>query len=186
LEKGYIHVYTGPGKGKTTAALGLGLRAAGAGFNVFMIQFMKGRRYSELDAVEKLKNFSIVQHGRDEFVSKENPEQVDIDLAQKGFEHAKEIVKKGNYDMVILDEINVAIDYNLIFVKDVLKLIEEKPEKLELVFTGRYAHPEIVLYADLVTEMLEIKHPYQHGVEARKGVDFWEGGFFYDRWEKIR
>lgn len=172
LEKGYTHIYTGPGKGKTTSALGLGLRAAGAGLKVYMIQFMKGRRYSELDAVEHISNFTIVQYGRDEFVSKENPEEIDIDLAQKGFAHAQEIVKNGKYDMVILDEINVAIDYNLVSLDDVLKLIEEKPEKLELILTGRYAHPELSKVADVVTEMLEIKHPYQEGVLARKGVDY--------------
>ena len=171
LEKGYIHIYTGPGKGKTTAALGLGLRAAGAGLKVHMIQFMKGRRYSELDAIEKIPNFTISQHGRDEFVSKEKPEKIDIDLAQEGFSKAQEIIKNGKYDMVILDEINVAIDYNLMPLDDLLKLIEEKPEKLELVLTGRYAHPELVKIADLVTEMLEIKHPYQSGIQARKGVD---------------
>jgi len=172
LEKGYIHVYTGPGKGKTTAAIGLGMRAAGAGLKVYMIQFMKGRRYSELESIDKISNFTLVQHGRDEFVNKDNPEQIDIDLAQKGFAHAKEIIKGNNYDLVILDEINVAIDFNLIDMHDVLKLITEKPEKLELVLTGRYAHPEITRHADYVTEMLEIKHPYQHGVEARKGIDF--------------
>lgn len=172
LDKGYIHVYTGPGKGKTTAALGLALRAAGAGLKVYMIQFMKGRRYSELDAIEKLPNFTIVQYGRDEFVSKENPEQIDIDLAQEGFKHAKDIVKNEKFDMVILDEINIAVDYNLITLKDVLKLIEKKPEKLELILTGRYAHPELVKIADIVTEMLEIKHPYQKGVTARKGIDY--------------
>ena len=171
LEKGYVHVYTGPGKGKTTAALGLGLRAAGAGLKVYMIQFMKGRRYSELDSAEHIANFTIVQYGRDEFVSKENPEQIDIDLAQQGFAHAREIIKNEKYDVVILDEINVAIDYNLISIDDVLKLIEEKPEKLELVLTGRYAPPELVKIADLVTEMLEIKHPYQDGVLARRGID---------------
>ena len=172
MEKGYIHVYTGPGKGKTTAAIGLGMRAAGAGLKVYMIQFMKGRRYSELESIDKISNFTLVQHGRDEFVNKDNPEQIDIDLAQKGFAHAKEIIKGNNYDLVILDEINVAIDFNLIDMHDVLKLITEKPEKLELVLTGRYAHPEITRHADYVTEMLEIKHPYQHGVEARKGIDF--------------
>ena len=172
MKKGYIHVYTGPGKGKTTAAIGLGIRAAGAGMKVHMVQFMKGRRYSEIDTIEKIKNFTITQHGRDEFVSKEKPEQVDIDLAQEGFKYSKEIVNNGKYDMIILDEINVAVDYNLISLKDITKLIEEKPEKLELILTGRYAHPEIVRYADLVTEMLEIKHPYQQGVEARKGIDF--------------
>ena len=172
MNKGLIHVYTGPGKGKTTASLGLGLRAAGAGFKVYMIQFMKGRRYSELDAVEKIKNFKIVQHGRDEFVNKDNPEQIDIDLAKQGFSHAKEVAKNDNIDLLILDEINVAVDFNLIPIDEVIKFIEEKPEKLELVLTGRYAHPEIVKVADLVTEMLEIKHPYQQGIQARKGIDF--------------
>jgi len=172
LEKGYIHVYTGPGKGKTTSALGLGLRAAGAGYKVYMIQFMKGRKYSEIESLKHLPNFTIVQYGRDEFVSKEKPEQIDIDLAKDGFEHAKKIVNDGKYDMLILDEINVAVDYNLIPVEKVLKFIREKPEKIELILTGRYAHPEIIKIADLVTEMLEIKHPYQYGVTARKGIDY--------------
>jgi len=172
LEKGYIHVYTGPGKGKTTSALGLGLRAAGAGYKVYMIQFMKGRKYSEIESLKHLPNFTIVQYGRDEFVSKEKPEQIDIDLAKDGFEHAKKIVNDGKYDMLILDEINVAVDYNLIPVEKVLKFVREKPEKIELILTGRYAHPEIIKIADLVTEMLEIKHPYQYGVTARKGIDY--------------
>jgi len=172
LEKGYIHVYTGPGKGKTTAALGLGLRAAGAGLKVHMMQFMKGRRYSELDAIENLANFTFSQHGRDEFVSKKNPEQVDIDLAQEGFAKAKDMIINSKYDLLILDELNVVIDYNLVKLNDVIRLIEQKPEKLELVLTGRDAHPEIIKIADLVTEMLEIKHPYQQGVNARKGIDF--------------
>ena len=172
MEKGYIHVYTGPGKGKTTAALGLGLRASGAGLKVHMVQFMKGRRYSEIDTIDNITNFTISQHGRDEFVSKENPNQIDIDLAQKGFKYAKEIINNGKYDMIILDEINVAIDYNLITLEDVLKLLEGKPKKLELILTGRDAHPDIIKIADLVTEMLEIKHPYQQGITARKGIDF--------------
>jgi cob(I)alamin adenosyltransferase len=171
LEKGFVHVYTGDGKGKTTAAIGLGVRAAGAGLKVIMIQFMKGRRYSEIDSIEKIPNFTVVQYGRDEFVSKEKPEQIDIDLAKKGFEHAKKVTKEGKHDLVILDEINVAVDYNLISLKDLLKLVDEKPEKVELVLTGRYASPELVKSADLVTEMLEIKHPYQKGVLARKGID---------------
>lgn len=172
MDKGFIHVYTGPGKGKTTAAIGLGLRAAGAGLKVHMIQFMKGRRYSELDALENLNNFTFSQHGRDEFVSKEKPEQIDIDLAKKGFEHAKTLIKSGMYDMIILDEINVAVNYNLISIDDLIKLTEGKPERLELVLTGRYANSEIVKIADVVTEMLEIKHPYQQGIEARKGIDY--------------
>jgi len=171
-KKGYIHVYTGPGKGKTTAAIGLGIRAVGAGFKVYMIQFMKGRRYSEIDGIKNIANFTIVQHGRDEFVSKEKPEQIDIDLAKKGFDHAKEIIKQNNYDLVILDEINVAVDFNLLPIENVIELLKDKPEKLELVLTGRYAHPELVRFADVVTEMLEIKHPYQQGVAARKGIDY--------------
>lgn len=172
MEKGYIHVYTGPGKGKTTASLGLGLRAVGAGMKVHMVQFMKGRRYSEIDAIEDIQNFTVSQHGRDEFVNKDNPEQVDIDMAQEGFSYAKDIIKKDEFDLIILDEINVAVDFKLINLDDVLGLINDKPEKLELVLTGRYAHPELVKVADLVTEMLEIKHPYQQGIQARKGVDF--------------
>lgn len=172
FEKGNIHIYTGSGKGKTTAALGLGLRAVGAGNKVYMIQFMKGRRYSEIDALEKISNFEIKQFGRDEFVSKENPEQIDIDFANEGFQHAKEIIKSEKYDMLILDELNVAVDFNLISAKDVLTLIADMPDNLELVLTGRYAHPEFVKIADVVTEMLEIKHPYQRGLIARKGIDF--------------
>lgn len=172
LEKGFIHVYTGNGKGKTTAAIGLGVRATGEGLKVYMIQFMKGRRYSEIDALDHIQNFTVVQFGRDEFVSKENPEQIDIDLARKGFEQAKKIINKGEHDVVILDEINVAVDYNLIPLNDVLQLLEEKPKKVELILTGRYASPEVVKQADIVSEILEIKHPYQNGIESRKGIDW--------------
>ena len=172
LEKGFIHVYTGFGKGKTTAAIGLGIRATGEGLKVIMMQFMKGRHYSEIDALDHIPNFTVVQFGRDEFVSKEHPDQIDIDLAKKGFEHAKKIIQQGEYDVVILDEINVAVDYNLIPLNDVLQLLSEKPEKVELILTGRYASPEIVRNADIVSEILEIKHPYQNGVESRKGIDW--------------
>ena len=172
IEKGLIQVYTGNGKGKTTAAIGLGLRATGEGLNVYMIQFMKGRRYSEVDAIEKIPNFTLVQYGRDEFVSKEKPDQIDIDLAKKGFNHAKKIINEGKFDIVILDEINVAVDFNLIPLKELVKLIEEKPKHIELILTGRYAHPEIVRMSDLVSEILEIKHPYQNGVQSRKGIEW--------------
>jgi len=172
LEKGFIHVYTGSGKGKTTAALGLGLRAVGAGLKVHMIQFMKGRVYSEIDALKNLPNFTISQFGRDEFVNKEKPEKIDIDLAQKGLAFAKDLIKSGKYDMIILDEINVAVDYKLIKLEEVIDLIKAKPEKLELILTGRYAHQEIIKISDLVTEMLEIKHPFQKGINCRKGIDF--------------
>ena len=172
MKKGFIHVYTGHGKGKTTAALGLGLRAVGAGFKVHMVQFMKGRRYSEIDGIEQLSNFTVSQHGRDEFVNKEKPEPIDINMAQEGFDFAKKIIKDNKFDMIILDELNVAVDFKLIDLKDVLNLIEDKPEPLELILTGRYAHSDIIKKADLVTEMLEIKHPYQKGILSRKGIDF--------------
>jgi len=169
---GLIHVYTGNGKGKTTAALGLGLRACGNGLRVHMIQFMKGRRYSEIDAIEKIPLFSVKQFGRDEFVNKKQPEQIDIDLAIKGFHYAQQVMNEKNYDVIILDEINVAIDYDLIPLQDVLTFLDEKPEHLELILTGRYAHPEIVKRADIVSEILEIKHPYQQGIPSRKGIDW--------------
>jgi cob(I)alamin adenosyltransferase len=172
VEKGYIHVYTGNGKGKTTSAIGLGIRATGAGLKVHMLQFMKGRKYCELNSLDNFKNFTYSQHGRDEFVNKKNPEKIDIDKAQEGFKHAKKLIKSNKYDMIILDEINVAVDFNLIDIKDIVKLVENKPEKLELILTGRFAHAEIQRVADYVTEMLEIKHPYQQNIEARKGIDF--------------
>lgn len=172
MKRGYTHVYTGSGKGKTTAALGLGIRAAGAGMKVHMVQFMKGRRYSEINTIENINNFTITQHGRDEFVSKKSPAQIDIDLAQNGLRYSYEIISNGTYDVVILDEINVAVDYKLIPLDSIINIINNKPEALELILTGRYADPEIIRNADLVTEMLEIKHPYQQGVVARKGIDF--------------
>jgi cob(I)alamin adenosyltransferase len=171
-QKGLVHVYTGDGKGKTTAAIGLGIRAVGAGLRVHMIQFMKGRRYSEIDALEKIPGFTVVQFGRDEFVSKKKPEQIDIDLAQKGLAHAREILQKNTYDVVILDEINVALDYQLLSLADVLDLITKKPENMELVLTGRYAKPEVVQQADVASEILEIKHPFQKGILCRKGIDW--------------
>lgn len=172
MKIGLIHVYTGSGKGKTTAALGLGLRATGEGFKVHMVQFMKGRRYREIVAIERLPLFSVSQHGRDEFVCRENPEQIDIDMAQNGFAFAKKIINNNKYDIIILDEINVAVDFKLIALDDVLQLMQDKPKDLELVLTGRYANQKIIQEADLVTEMLEIKHPYQKGIESRKGIDF--------------
>jgi len=172
LKKGYIHVYTGTGKGKTTSAIGLGIRAAGAGYKIHMFQFMKGRKYSELNTLDNIENFNYSQHGRDEFVNKENPEKIDIDLAQEGFKKSRDYILNQDYDMIILDEINVAVDFNLIKLEDVLDLIDKKPSKLELVLTGRYAHDLIKDKADYLTDMNEIKHPYQNGIQARKGIDY--------------
>jgi cob(I)alamin adenosyltransferase len=169
---GLIQVYTGDGKGKTTAAIGQAIRAVGQGARVVMIQFMKGREYGEIRAVENVDNFEIHQFGRDEFVDKANPAQRDIDYAHKGLEKAQEILEDGGCDLLILDEINVAVDFNLIGIEDVLELIVHKPRHLELILTGRNAPQEFERVAHLVTEMKEIKHPYQQGIEMRKGIDY--------------
>ena len=173
LKKGYIQVYTGDGKGKTTAALGLAFRAAGHGMRTFIIQFMKGSIfYGELKSAQMLKDYiTIVQMGREEFVDRNNPDPKDVELAQKGIELAREVMKKNEYDILVLDEINVALDFGLVSLDQVLSLMEGKPENMELILTGRYAHPEVVKRADLVTEMLEIKHYYaEKGVDARDGI----------------
>ncbi|MBU7015489.1 MAG: cob(I)yrinic acid a,c-diamide adenosyltransferase [Theionarchaea archaeon] len=173
MEKGLVHVYTGNGKGKTTAALGLAMRAAGHGLKVYMIQFMKGRiNYGELETAKLIPNFEIKQVGRPDFVSKENPDPEDIRLAQEGLEHAEAVISAGQYDMVILDEINVAMDFRLVSRDRVITLIKEKLEPVELVLTGRSCPPDIVKIADYVTEVLDIKHPYMKGLKARKGIEW--------------
>ena len=171
MVKGYIQVYTGNGKGKTTAALGLSLRAVGAGFNVFIAQFVKGMEYSELNSIKQLSpKITLKQFGRDCFIYKD-PEEKDFKVARKGFEQVKKIVAEGNYEVVILDEINIATHYKLISIEEILELLETKPEKVEIVLTGRNVDNRIIEKADLVTEMKEIKHYYQKGVQARKGIE---------------
>lgn len=165
-----VHVYTGDGKGKTTAALGLGLRASGHGYRVVMVQFMKGNmQYGEQK--RKLKNFEIRQFGRKEFVNKERPAKVDLDHARKGLKFSRSVLQSGDYDLVILDEINVALDWHLVKLDEVLELIRAKAPNTELVLTGRYAHPRIMELADYVSEIREIKHPFQKGVLSLKGVE---------------
>jgi len=173
LKKGLIQVYTGDGKGKTTAALGLALRAAGHGLRVYIIQFMKGwPNYGELKAVKFLPGVTIRQFGGPHFVNRNNPSPNDIRMAREALEEARRAILSGDYDIVILDEINVALDFGLITLEEVLALLEEKPEGVELVLTGRNAHPEIIRRAHLVTEMKEVKHPYREGILARKGIEF--------------
>ena len=134
---------------------------------------MKGDpNYGEALISEKIPNFELIQSGLPSFVKKGEPSEEDLRLAREGLKMAKKTQKDGDVEMLILDEINVAIDYGLIPVSDVLQLIEHKPDAMELVLTGRYAHPEIVKRADLVSEVLEIKHPYQQGVESREGIDY--------------
>ncbi|MCL4417250.1 MAG: cob(I)yrinic acid a,c-diamide adenosyltransferase [Actinobacteria bacterium] len=171
LERGYIQVYTGDGKGKTTAALGLALRASGYGLKVFIAQFIKGMKYNEIKALEKFKdNVTVKQYGNGCFIRKE-PSERDIVMAKNGLKEMKQILTSGSYDVVILDEINVAMHFNLFKVEDVAELINIKPEKVELVLTGRKVAPEILEMADLVTEMKEIKHYYTKGVIAREGIE---------------
>ena len=168
--KGYVQVYTGDGKGKTTAALGLALRAAGAGLKVYIAQFVKGMKYSELNMISKLQNISLKQYGRDCFIYKD-PEAEDIEAARAGLKEAKKMMCSGEYQVIILDEANIATYYDLFSVDDLLDFIREKPAEVELVITGRRADPRIIAAADLVTEMKEIKHYYQDGVEAREGIE---------------
>jgi cob(I)alamin adenosyltransferase len=171
--RGLIQVYTGHGKGKTTAALGQAMRAVGQGLLVYIVQFMKGwPYYGELDTVAHHPNITLKQFGRPDYVNKEHPEPVDVRMAQQAMEHSAEIVKSGQYDLVILDEINVALEWNLIELDDVISLLETKPDEVELILTGRYADPEVIARADLATEMREIKHPYQKGIVSRKGIEY--------------
>lgn len=173
LEKGLVQVYTGDGKGKTSAAFGLALRAIGRGLQVYIIQFIKGGfDYGELYIIDKLPNLKLKAFGRGRFVTRQPPEKVDVEFAEEAFQLAVEAVKSGDYDMVILDEINVALHLKLISLKKVLELIKNKPKHVELVLTGRYAPNEIIEIADLVTEMREVKHPYRKGCQARKGIDY--------------
>jgi cob(I)alamin adenosyltransferase len=171
MMKGYVQVYTGDGKGKTTAALGLAMRAAGAGLKVYIAQFVKGMKYAELITLEKLSELiTVKQYGRDCFI-KNSPEEADVRVAREGLKDVREIMISGKYQVIILDEANIATFYNLFTVEDLLDLVREKPEGVELVITGRRADPRIIEAADLVTEMKEVKHYYNEGVQARDGIE---------------
>lgn len=171
MSKGYIQVYTGNGKGKTTAALGLAIRAIGAGKKAFIGQFVKGMHYSELDAIKThLNNIEIKQYGLDCFIVNK-PEEKDIIAAKNGLDEMKNIILSGKFDVIIMDELNIALYYKLFDVKEVLDILKRKPAHVEIVITGRYAPEPIIDIADLVTEMKEIKHYYQQGVQARKGIE---------------
>lgn len=176
LEHGYIQIYTGDGKGKTTASLGLALRALGHGWNVLIIQFTKGdsaTSYGEIvSASQYLPNLDVKQFGMDRVVYSHNICMDDFKEAKKGWECAKEAINSGKYQLIILDEINICIAMNMVKVSDVKDTLLNKPESLEIVLTGRNAHPELKALAHLVTEMKPIKHYFDVGVMARQGIEY--------------
>lgn len=173
LAKGLVQVYTGSGKGKTTASLGLAFRAVGGGLRVYIMQFLKGQTiYGELEAAKALAPLlTIEQVGRKNFVIPGKIDPIDAEMAQAAFLRGKALVLSGDYDLVIFDELNCAVDLGLIPLAEVKELIAQKPLTTELVLTGRGAHPEIIELADLVTEMREIKHYYNDGQPARVGIE---------------
>jgi len=168
-----IHVYTGDGEGKTLTALGLALRAVGHGKKVVMIQFMKGKKDTgEYLIKDRLgPEFELYQFGREEFVNLENPEDIDIELARRGLEFAKEILSKEP-NILILDEINLAVSTGLLSLKDVINFLSRLPDEMTVVLTGRHAPGELIEMAGLVTEMKYIKHPFERGLAGRRGLDY--------------
>jgi cob(I)alamin adenosyltransferase len=165
-----IQVYTGDGKGKTTAALGLALRASGAGLKVYIGQFIKKGNYCEVKALHKIKNIKAEQFGRGCFIMK-SPTKVDREMAQAGLARIKKAIEDKIYDVVVLDEVNVALKIGLLDLKQVLELIQKAPKKTELILTGRWAHPQVIKAADLVSEIKEIKHYYRQGLRSRLGIE---------------
>jgi len=166
-----IQVYTGNGKGKTTAALGLAIRAAGAGLSVYIGQFAKGRYYSELSIIKKIRGIKVEQFGRRCFI-KGRPQRQDIELALNGLKKSAEAIMGEKYRMIVLDEINIAIKLNLIRLGDVLAVLKACPKHKEIIITGRYAPLEILKAAHLVSEVRDKKHYYRKGVKARRGIEF--------------
>lgn len=175
-QKGLVIVYTGGGKGKTSAALGLVLRAVGYNHKVCMIQFVKGTwHYGELDSAKRLApEFELITAGKGfvGILDDKSPREVHVKAANDTLEISKEKIMSGNFDVVILDEINYALQLKLLNLDDVIDLIKSKPPELDLVLTGNYAEEKVIELADLVTEMKEIKHPFRSGIKAKKGIDF--------------
>ncbi len=166
-----IQIYTGNGKGKTTAALGLALRALGAGLRVYIGQFIKGAHYSEFKILKNIPNLKFEQYGRGCFI-KGKPTRKDISLARKGLQRAREIIAENNYNLIILDEFNVALHLGLLKIEDSIELLKSIPEDIELVLTGRWAHPKIKRYANLISEIKNVRHYYNDGILARRGIEF--------------
>jgi len=169
--KRYIQVYTGDGKGKTTAALGLSIRASGHGLKTYMGQFMKGQHYGELTALRDNPYIIIEQYGDIKCIHRDQVTQKHVDQAEQGLVKARDAMLSGQYDMVILDEINVTVWFGLLTVKQVLEFLEQRPESVEIILTGRNAPQEFIQYADLVSEIKEVKHYYHQGILARDGIE---------------
>lgn len=173
LQHGLVQVYTGEGKGKTTCAFGLALRAVGQGFQVYLIQFLKGQETGELRAARRLApELSVAGFGRPGLVNLKNPAPEDLDLARQALDLARRVIAAGDHDLVILDEINVALAYNLIPLNEVVEMVRQRPPWVEVVLTGRGAPPEILESADLVTEMVPVKHYWEAGIKARRGIEW--------------
>ena len=171
LSKGYVQVYTGDGKGKTTAALGLALRASGHGMRTYVGQFMKGQPYGELDALRDHPLITIEQYGDIRCIRREEVTPEHIAQAQRGLEQARQAIRSGRYDIVVLDEVNVTVWFGLLTVEEVLVFLDERPTHVEVILTGRRAPQELIERADLVTEMREVKHYFAQGVQARTGIE---------------
>jgi cob(I)alamin adenosyltransferase len=171
MGKGYVHVLTGNGKGKTTAAIGLAVRAAGAGYKIFFGQFVKKGEYSEIIALRRFSDvITVEQFGLGRFTGKE-PSSEDIQAARNGLERVKQVMASGAYDMLILDEANVAVKLGLFPLQELIDVIRGKPDQLELIITGRYASPKVIDLADMVTELKVKKHYYSSGTKARVGIE---------------
>jgi len=170
--RGYVHLYTGDGKGKTTAAVGLAVRAAGHGKRVYVGQFMKGRPYGENLELSDHPLITVEQYGEPDCISIEQVDEHHRELARSGLRRSREALLEGDYDVVVFDEIDVAIWFGLLSVDDVLDIVTRRPSHVELIMTGRQAPAALVKAADLVTEMREVKHYYRDGVLARAGVEY--------------
>lgn len=171
VKKGFIQIYTGDGKGKTTAALGQAIRAAGHGMKTYIGQFMKGQHYGELTTLQDHPLITIEQYGDVDCIHKESVSQKHIDLASRGLELAEKAMLSCQYDIIVLDEINVSIWFGLITTQSVMALLKKRPENVEVILTGRRAPEELIKIADLVSEMKEVKHYYHRGIKARDGIE---------------
>jgi cob(I)alamin adenosyltransferase len=172
-ERRLVQVFTGNGRGKTSAALGSVLRATGQGLRVFIVFFMKGNYpYGEQKALSHIPNVAMAKFGFTEFVDPKNVKQEEKEEAQKALGAAREAMESGEYDLVVLDEVNIAAAWGLVDVPEVVELIHNKPQDVELILTGRYANERLIELADLVTEMVEVKHPYSEGITARRGFEY--------------